>query len=131
MEALVCHPLDTVKVRMQLSRRANAPGVSTTTISVWYALVNSHRRNPAVSLPPVLILCARRQHWVCTKVSELCWVVSSPRWPSVSPPMNGTSSCSRTRRLAQLPANPPSSVSHTPTSIMTQSNIPQLVSPPV
>lgn len=28
MEALVCHPLDTVKVRMQLSRRANAPGVS-------------------------------------------------------------------------------------------------------
>ncbi|RJE22370.1 Succinate fumarate mitochondrial transporter [Aspergillus sclerotialis] len=26
MEALVCHPLDTVKVRMQLSRRANAPG---------------------------------------------------------------------------------------------------------
>lgn len=28
MEALVCHPLDTVKVRMQLSRRARAPGVS-------------------------------------------------------------------------------------------------------
>ncbi|KAE8363363.1 mitochondrial carrier domain-containing protein [Aspergillus caelatus] len=27
MEALVCHPLDTVKVRMQLSRRARAPGV--------------------------------------------------------------------------------------------------------
>ncbi|KAI9659419.1 MAG: Mitochondrial succinate-fumarate transporter [Bathelium mastoideum] len=26
MEALVCHPLDTVKVRMQLSRRARAPG---------------------------------------------------------------------------------------------------------
>lgn len=28
MEALVCHPLDTIKVRMQLSRRARAPGVS-------------------------------------------------------------------------------------------------------
>ncbi|KAI5289058.1 hypothetical protein KEM55_008911 [Ascosphaera atra] len=27
MEALACHPLDTVKVRMQLSRRARAPGV--------------------------------------------------------------------------------------------------------
>lgn len=27
MEALVCHPLDTVKVRMQLSRRANDPSV--------------------------------------------------------------------------------------------------------
>ncbi|KAI1912573.1 Mitochondrial succinate-fumarate transporter [Ophidiomyces ophidiicola] len=27
MEALVCHPLDTVKVRMQLSRKARAPGV--------------------------------------------------------------------------------------------------------
>ncbi|KAI9706790.1 MAG: Mitochondrial succinate-fumarate transporter [Bogoriella megaspora] len=26
MEALACHPLDTVKVRMQLSRRARAPG---------------------------------------------------------------------------------------------------------
>ncbi|CAG7922123.1 unnamed protein product [Penicillium olsonii] len=26
MEALVCHPLDTIKVRMQLSRRATAPG---------------------------------------------------------------------------------------------------------
>ncbi|KAK4985334.1 Mitochondrial succinate-fumarate transporter [Elasticomyces elasticus] len=26
-EALVCHPLDTIKVRMQLSRRARAPGV--------------------------------------------------------------------------------------------------------
>ncbi|KIW02507.1 uncharacterized protein PV09_06307 [Verruconis gallopava] len=26
MEALVCHPLDTIKVRMQLSRRAKAPG---------------------------------------------------------------------------------------------------------
>ncbi|KAH7348697.1 mitochondrial carrier domain-containing protein [Rhexocercosporidium sp. MPI-PUGE-AT-0058] len=26
MEALVCHPLDTIKVRMQLSRRARAPG---------------------------------------------------------------------------------------------------------
>ncbi|KAG9246953.1 succinate/fumarate mitochondrial transporter-like protein [Calycina marina] len=29
MEALVCHPLDTIKVRMQLSRRAKAPGVKT------------------------------------------------------------------------------------------------------
>lgn len=28
MEALACHPLDTIKVRMQLSRRARAPGVS-------------------------------------------------------------------------------------------------------
>ncbi|PGH23760.1 hypothetical protein AJ80_02190 [Polytolypa hystricis UAMH7299] len=27
MEALVCHPLDTIKVRMQLSKRARAPGV--------------------------------------------------------------------------------------------------------
>ncbi|OBT68192.1 hypothetical protein VE03_02291 [Pseudogymnoascus sp. 23342-1-I1] len=27
MEALICHPLDTIKVRMQLSRRARAPGV--------------------------------------------------------------------------------------------------------
>lgn len=27
MEALVCHPLDTIKVRMQLSRRQRAPGV--------------------------------------------------------------------------------------------------------
>nr|ACO57106.1 truncated mitochondrial succinate-fumerate antiporter [Aspergillus nidulans] len=27
MEALVCHPLDTIKVRMQLSRRSTAPGV--------------------------------------------------------------------------------------------------------
>ncbi|WEW61169.1 Mitochondrial succinate-fumarate transporter [Emydomyces testavorans] len=27
MEALVCHPLDTVKVRMQLSKKARAPGV--------------------------------------------------------------------------------------------------------
>jgi solute carrier family 25 citrate transporter 1 len=27
MEALVCHPLDTIKVRMQLSRRGRAPGV--------------------------------------------------------------------------------------------------------
>jgi len=26
MEALVCHPLDTIKVRMQLSRRGRAPG---------------------------------------------------------------------------------------------------------
>lgn len=26
MEALVCHPLDTIKVRMQLSRRASRPG---------------------------------------------------------------------------------------------------------
>jgi solute carrier family 25 (mitochondrial citrate transporter), member 1 len=26
MEALVCHPLDTIKVRMQLSRRKTAPG---------------------------------------------------------------------------------------------------------
>jgi solute carrier family 25 citrate transporter 1 len=26
MEALVCHPLDTIKVRMQLSRRAQRPG---------------------------------------------------------------------------------------------------------
>ncbi|KAI6245579.1 Succinate/fumarate mitochondrial transporter [Erysiphe necator] len=26
MEALVCHPLDTIKVRMQLSRRSQAPG---------------------------------------------------------------------------------------------------------
>lgn len=26
MEALVCHPLDTIKVRMQLSRRGNTPG---------------------------------------------------------------------------------------------------------
>jgi len=25
MEALACHPLDTIKVRMQLSRRARAP----------------------------------------------------------------------------------------------------------
>lgn len=32
MEALVCHPLDTVKVRMQLSRRANAPGVGIRTV---------------------------------------------------------------------------------------------------
>jgi len=29
MEALACHPLDTIKVRMQLSRRARAPGVCT------------------------------------------------------------------------------------------------------
>ncbi|KAI1469270.1 mitochondrial carrier [Daldinia caldariorum] len=28
MEALVCHPLDTIKVRMQLSRRARQPGAS-------------------------------------------------------------------------------------------------------
>lgn len=27
MEALACHPLDTIKVRMQLSRRARMPGV--------------------------------------------------------------------------------------------------------
>ncbi|OCK81073.1 mitochondrial uncoupling protein 2 [Lepidopterella palustris CBS 459.81] len=27
MEALVCHPLDTIKVRMQLSRRAQRPGI--------------------------------------------------------------------------------------------------------
>ena len=27
MEALACHPLDTIKVRMQLSRRSRAPGV--------------------------------------------------------------------------------------------------------
>jgi solute carrier family 25 citrate transporter 1 len=27
MEALACHPLDTIKVRMQLSKRARAPGV--------------------------------------------------------------------------------------------------------
>jgi len=27
MEALACHPLDTIKVRMQLSRRARAPGM--------------------------------------------------------------------------------------------------------
>ncbi|RKF59545.1 Succinate/fumarate mitochondrial transporter [Erysiphe neolycopersici] len=27
MEALVCHPLDTIKVRMQLSRRSRAPGM--------------------------------------------------------------------------------------------------------
>ncbi|CAI4218033.1 unnamed protein product [Parascedosporium putredinis] len=27
MEALVCHPLDTIKVRMQLSKRARAPGL--------------------------------------------------------------------------------------------------------
>ncbi|KAF2875126.1 mitochondrial carrier domain-containing protein [Massariosphaeria phaeospora] len=27
MEALACHPLDTIKVRMQLSRRARAPGL--------------------------------------------------------------------------------------------------------
>ncbi|MCJ1316737.1 hypothetical protein MMC15_002058 [Xylographa vitiligo] len=27
IEALVCHPLDTIKVRMQLSRRARAPGM--------------------------------------------------------------------------------------------------------
>lgn len=26
MEALVCHPLDTIKVRMQLSRRGRTPG---------------------------------------------------------------------------------------------------------
>lgn len=26
MEALICHPLDTIKVRMQLSRRKTAPG---------------------------------------------------------------------------------------------------------
>lgn len=26
MEALVCHPLDTIKVRMQLSRRGRVPG---------------------------------------------------------------------------------------------------------
>ncbi|UKZ63750.1 uncharacterized protein TrAtP1_004974 [Trichoderma atroviride] len=26
MEALACHPLDTIKVRMQLSRRARMPG---------------------------------------------------------------------------------------------------------
>ena len=26
MEALVCHPLDTIKVRMQLSRRKTGPG---------------------------------------------------------------------------------------------------------
>lgn len=26
MEALVCHPLDTIKVRMQLSRRGRQPG---------------------------------------------------------------------------------------------------------
>ena len=26
MEAIICHPLDTIKVRMQLSRRARAPG---------------------------------------------------------------------------------------------------------
>ncbi|KAL5117607.1 Mitochondrial succinate-fumarate transporter [Pleosporales sp. CAS-2024a] len=29
MEALACHPLDTIKVRMQLSRRARAPGAPT------------------------------------------------------------------------------------------------------
>lgn len=28
-EALACHPLDTIKVRMQLSTRARLPGVST------------------------------------------------------------------------------------------------------
>ena len=27
MEALVCHPLDTIKVRMQLSRRGRTPGM--------------------------------------------------------------------------------------------------------
>ena len=26
MEALICHPLDTIKVRMQLSRRKTGPG---------------------------------------------------------------------------------------------------------
>lgn len=26
MEALICHPLDTIKVRMQLSRRGRTPG---------------------------------------------------------------------------------------------------------
>ncbi|KAI0067572.1 hypothetical protein BV25DRAFT_1818948 [Artomyces pyxidatus] len=29
MEALVCQPLDTIKVRMQLSRTGRAPGVRT------------------------------------------------------------------------------------------------------
>lgn len=57
MEALVCHPLDTIKVRMQLSRRAKAPGVSAAWLSLSIGNANDllRRQNPADSSLPVLI----------------------------------------------------------------------------
>ncbi|KAJ6129053.1 hypothetical protein N7471_010270 [Penicillium samsonianum] len=56
MEALVCHPLDTIKVRMQLSRRATAPGVSSRTCHLTVEAIANHvrwiRLSHAGSWPP-------------------------------------------------------------------------------
>lgn len=58
MEALVCHPLDTIKVRMQLSRRATAPGVSWREFHWTVEAIANHvrwtRLSRAGSWPPVL-----------------------------------------------------------------------------
>ena len=100
---------DTIKVRMQLSRRARAPGVRLPS-SVLVSTSPCHAMHSHLPLLTVVdrrqpaALCARaptswraRRPWRCTRAWAPCSRASCPRWPSASPATSGTSSCLPTR----------------------------------
>jgi len=74
MEALACHPLDTIKVRMQLSRRARQPGAP----KRGFLKTGSEIIKKETPLGLYKGLGA--------VLTPLC-----QRWPSVSPPLRPTS----------------------------------------
>lgn len=84
-EALACHPLDTIKVRMQLSTRARLPGVRLVARAFAESLLMVSRQRSEDSSLSAATLSKRNLHLPCIKVLELLLQVSCQRWQFDSP----------------------------------------------
>ena len=110
-EVIADHKSDTIKVRMQLSRRARAPGVRHHSMPTYQiSHLTRHRRKVRVSSGLAGISSSEKRHWVCIKGSEQSSQALCPRWQFVSPLTNGISRNWPTKQPALSAARPPSLV---------------------
>lgn len=110
-EVVADYRSDTIKVRMQLSRRARAPGVrhhSMPTCQIYH--LTRHRANARASSGLAGISSSEKPHWVCIKGSEQSLQALCPRWQFVSHLTNGISRNWPIKQRALSAAKPPSLV---------------------
>lgn len=96
---LTCQPLDTIKVRMQLSRSGSMPGVRPV-IPHFLAHATYHaspRRNHGDSSQQERTSPSAKPRSRCTRASAQSSLASSPKWRSVSRVLRRTRSTWRTQ----------------------------------